>query len=133
VYENFDPNNGDRDLAGEGGNEAFLDGKKLIFGTDYTNINSDQDIRILSSQVAQGRLAVISKHSDFSAVHSGTITTFVCPTGAKLITETLWLDGIRKTNEDYLLNNACDLANSTTIVPQKTIVIYENQSTYYNI
>ena len=133
VYEDFDPNNGDRDLAGEGGNEAFLDGKKLILGTDYININSDQDIRILSSQVALGRLAVISKHSDFLAVHNGTITTFVCPTGAKIISETLWLDGIRKTDEDYLLNNACDLANSTNVVAEKTTVIYENQSTYYNI
>jgi len=50
-----------------------------------------------------------------------------------LISESLWLDGIRKKNADYLLNNSCDLANSTTIIPQKSTVIYENQSTYYNI
>ena len=118
------PSSGDEDFVGKGGHEVFLDGKKLIEGTDYTNINSGEDIRVLASQVAEGRLGIISKDSGFLAVHTGTITTFVCPSLAKIISETLWLDGIRKTDEDYLLNNACDLANSTT-GNEKTTVIYE--------
>lgn len=132
-FEDFLPSSGDADFVGKGGHEVFLDGKKLIEGTDYTNINSGQDIRVLASQVAEGRLGIISKDSGFLAVHTGTITTFVCPSLAKIISETLWLDGIRKTDEDYLLNNACDLANSTTVVAEKTTVIYENQTDYYNI
>tara|TARA_Y100001973_G_scaffold18634_2_gene27319 strand:- start:364 stop:2133 length:1770 start_codon:yes stop_codon:yes gene_type:complete len=122
---------GDLTLNGKADHDVFLDGKRLKFGTDFIHVGSD--LKILSSQVPAGRLAVISRHANFSEVITGTITTFICPSGKYLISESLWLDGIRKKNADYLLNNSCDLANSTTIVPQKSTVIYENQSTYYNI
>jgi len=136
-FADHDPNVGNTILIGKGGQDAYLDGKKLIFGTDYENYNSDQDLLIIAHRVLAGRIGAISRNSNLvlpsnQPLH-GSMQKFVCFNGNYLISETLWLDGIRKSNSEYKLSNSCDLSFSNTIVSEKTTVIYENQSNYYNI
>jgi len=50
-----------------------------------------------------------------------------------LISEILWLDGVRKAESDYIATNSCNIATSSNVVSKKSTVIYENQTTSYNI
>ena len=114
-----------------------MDGKKLILNTDFQNANTNQDLRIFASTVSAGRIGVISRNSNVvlpsSAPLLGTIKKFICLSSNYLISESVWLDGVRKNSAEYKLSNSCDLSFSDTIVDEKTTVIYENQSNYYNI
>lgn len=136
-FVDHDPSSGNTYLVGKGGQDAYLDGKKLILNTDFQNANTNQDLRIFASTVSAGRIGVISRNSNVvlpsSAPLLGTIKKFICLSSNYLISESVWLDGVRKNSAEYKLSNSCDLSFSDTIVDEKTTVIYENQSNYYNI
>jgi hypothetical protein len=130
--QNFANFFGPATLAGDEGKDIYLDGQKLVYGQDYQDNGADLDILLAGSA---GRMCVVSRHDDINNKLTGTIDAYHCfGSGQPIISEVLWIDGVRKIkNLDYNLNNPCDLANSNIVVPEKTTVIYENNESYFNI
>ena len=64
----------------------------------------------------------------------GTIDKYDCFGNVYLISEQLWVDGLRKARvKEYSLNNPCHSANSNLVVAKKTTIIYDNNESYFNI
>lgn len=118
-------------LTGKAGQDLYLNGLKLVYDQDYQDQGSD--ILILQS-IAAGRLGIVSRYSDLNFKTNGTINVYKCSPTHPLISEQLWINGLKKLkNVDYFLKNPCDLINSDITVPKKTVVIYENNQNYFNI
>ena len=131
-FVDYNPSSGNLTISAMAGKDAYLDGKKLVSGTDFTD--SSSDLVIDSSQVTDsGRIGVISRHSELDQALTGTMKVFVDLVPNHLISEILWLDGVRKAESDYIATNSCNIATSSNVVSKKSTVIYENQTTSYNI
>jgi hypothetical protein len=119
-------------LVGEAGKDLYLDGKKLVYGQDYQD--SAGDIDVLTA-LSAGKMGIISRHADVNLKLNGTIDVYNCFTSTQpLISEMFWVEGLRKQKDiEYYLNNPCDLANSNIVVAEKNTVIYENNTSHYNI
>ena len=118
-------------LMGEAGKDLYLNGLKLIYGQDYQD--QGNNVFILKS-LAAGKLGIISRYGDLDFKTNGIINVYKCSSTHSLISEQLWINGLKKLkNVDYFLKNPCDLINSDITVPKKTVVIYENNQNYFNI
>ena len=118
-------------LMGEAGKDLYLNGLKLIYGQDYQD--QGNNVFILKS-LAAGKLGIISRYGDLDFKTNGIINVYKCSSIHPLISEQLWINGLKKLkNVDYFLKNPCDLINSDITVPKKTVVIYENNQNYFNI
>ena len=118
-------------LTGQAGKDLYLNGLKLVYGEDY--VDSSNNL-VVPNLLPSGRIGIISRYNDLNFKTNGTINVYKCSPAHPLISEQLWVSGLKKLrNVEYFLKNPCDLINSDVVVPKKTVVIYENNQNYFNI
>jgi hypothetical protein len=132
TFSDFAGQGSGTNITGEAGKDIYIDGIKMVYGQDYQD--SGGDINLLQT-LSAGRRALVTRHADQHTKTYGAIDSYICGAGmGPLISEQLWINGLRKLRDtEYSLNNICDLANSDTIISKKSVVIYENNDSYFNI
>lgn len=127
----FAGDDGSSVLSGAAGKDLYIDGVKLVYGQDYQDSGSNLDYL---QAIPAGRRGTVSRHGNINLKIDGTIDKYDCITSLYIISEQVWVDGLRKLkNKEYSLTGRCDLANSDSVVPEKTTIIYDNSESYFNI
>ena len=117
--------------GGAAGKDLYIDGVKFVYNQDYTD--NSNDLEYLQT-IPSGRRGIVSRHGNVNSQIDGTIDKYDCFGNVYLISEQLWVDGLRKARvKEYSLNNPCHSANSNLVVAKKTTIIYDNNESYFNI
>lgn len=130
-FTDFYGYNGDIYLYGLNGYDAYLNGKKLIWKTDYEDYSNF--LILHGSGLSAGRLGLITRSSDVTHNENFYNKYYHC-NNYNVIDEQVWIDGGRVyKNSGYSLNCVCNLNNSNNKAEEKTTIIYNNESGYFSI
>ena len=133
TFSDFYGYNGNILLYGESGKDVYLDGKKLIFGVNYDDYNSNYLI-IYAGSLLAGRLGLLTRSTNVT--HNGNFTDkFYHCNNYNMVEEQVWVDGLKAVRDsEYHLTCSCNLNNSNNDKSEeKTTIIYNNEDKYFNI
>ena len=115
------------------GKDVYLDGKKLIFEVDYEDDPNNDFLIIHAAGLSAGRLGLITRPSEVTHNENFYNKCYHC-NAYNVIDEQIWVDGKRVyKNSGYSLTCPCNLNNSNDKAEQKTTIIYNNDSGFFNI